>query len=101
MKAPLARRTGRRQPSKIDPTLAANDAPSPEHDDPAFAEGPCRPRPENGDWLRVFEVPVPDFDGADAESRVAGNGDRHIGDSEPVPVPSSYPFFVHPLRTED
>jgi hypothetical protein len=55
---------------------------------------------ENGDWLRVFEVPVPDFDGADAESRVAGNGDRHLEDSEPVPVPSSYPFFVHPFRSQ-
>ena len=47
---------------------------------------------ENGDRLRVLEVPVPVLDGADAESRVAGNRERHLDDSEPVPVPSSYPF---------
>src|SRR5438309_4171326 len=47
---------------------------------------------ENGDWLRVLEVPVPVLDAADAESRVAGNRERHLEDSEPVPAPSSYPF---------
>jgi len=36
MTALNGRRAGRRQPSKIDPTPAANDAPEP--DDPASAE---------------------------------------------------------------
>ena len=34
------------------------------------------------------DVPVPVFAAAD----VAGNGDRHLEDSEPVPVPSAQPF---------
>ena len=38
MKAPHARRAGRRQPRKIDPSPAANDSLAPEPDDPASAE---------------------------------------------------------------
>src|SRR5205823_582274 len=43
-----------------------------------------------GDWLRSeAEVPVP-FPGAPGYGvRSAGNGDRHLEDSEPVPVSGS------------
>src|SRR6267154_1437773 len=38
MKAPHARRAGRRQPATVDPSPAANDSAAPESDDPASAE---------------------------------------------------------------